>query len=136
MITISNAGQKIKTTNYWDHEYANKGKIFFSVNAGAIRMLVPETMFHIIPEIETGKKVIISRGPWPDAGRNDAFEVLFEDYSDNPFALHTGLEQWSPIPKKSSKWLFTAWTREGCFYHAKCKYRVVDKIPYLKAWGE
>lgn len=136
IITISNAGQKIKDTNYWDSEYAQAGKAYISINAGCIRLLVPEAMFHMIPEIESGKKVIISRGPWPTEGREDAFEIMFEDYSDNPFALWLGTEQWDMIPKKSQKWDFTAWTRTGMFYSAKCKYRIVDKIPYMKEWGK
>jgi hypothetical protein len=132
LITIENRGQKIKDTNYWTSDYAKSGKIFLSVNAGCIRMLIPESMFTIIPEIETGKKVIISRGPWPDMGKEDAFELMFEDYSDNPFALWVGTEQWDLIPKKSQKWDFSAWTQTGMFYSAKCKYRTVTKLPWLK----
>ena len=134
LITIGNAGQEIGSTDYWDSEYALAGKCFVSINAGCIRLLIPELMFHIMPEIETGKKIIVSRGPWPAESRTDAFEIMLKDYSDNPFALWFGTEQWDMIPKKSQKWDFSEWTRNGMFYKSKCKYRYVDKIPCLKEW--
>jgi hypothetical protein len=83
-IMITNAGKKIQKTNYWDSELASAGKLFFSPNAGCIRMLIPDNMHHIIPEIQTGKKIIISRGPWPAMNRSDAFEILFDDYQRWP----------------------------------------------------
>lgn len=136
IIKIANEGKKIKETNYWDSEYAEAGKIYFSINAGCIRMLIPDTMEHIIPEIKTGRKIILSRGLWPEQGREDAFEVLFDDYSDAPFVLHVGKEQWDMIPKKLSGWEFAAWTRSGLVLQKKCYYRNVGKIPCMKPWGK
>jgi len=46
-------------------------------NAGCIRALVPESKKNIIQEMKTGKKVILSRGPFPAQHREDAFEILF-----------------------------------------------------------
>ncbi len=136
LIKIENTGKKIKKTNYWKSEYATEGKLYFSINAGCIRMLVPEKMEHIIPEIKTGKKIILSRGAWPEQGRDDSFEILFDDYSDNPFVLHVGTEQWDMIPKKEKGWEFAVWTRERNVLQKKCYYRKVSKIPYMKPWGE
>lgn len=139
LFTIENAGQKIKETNYWDQPAAQAGKVYFSINAGCIRMLLPDNMHHLIQEFKTGKKVIISRGPWPAEGRDDAFEILFDDYSDNPVALHVRVEQWDFLPKKKSvgsKWQFSIWTRQRCVLQKKCYYRTVDQIPHLKPWGK
>lgn len=138
LITIENAGQKIVKTNYWQHEYAKAGKLYFTSNAGAVRMLIPGTMEQIIPEIKTGKKVILPRGHWPDYGREDAFEFMFEDFSDSPYAIHVGTDQWDMIPKWDRKggWVFAAWTEnEGCVYEKRMRYRLVDKIPCMKPWG-
>ena len=85
VITIGNGGADIKTTNYWTTDHAKNGIIFFSVNGGCIRALVPESMAEVIPEMKTGKEVIISRGPMPSQGRDDVFEIMFDDRSDNPF---------------------------------------------------
>jgi hypothetical protein len=136
MFTFENAGKKLKSTNYWDSEHAKKGALFFSINAGCIRMLIPDNMHHIISEIKTGKKIIISRGPWPDQNREDGFEILFDDYTEAPFTLHVGVEQWAMLPAKSNKWEFAAWTREGMVLEKRCYYRTVDHIPYGKPWGE
>ena len=138
-ITIENAGKKIKSTNYWDTEQAQAGKLYFSINAGCIRMLLPDIMWFIIPELLTGKKIIISRGPWPDQNRPDAFEIMFDDYSDSPYALHVGTEQWDMVPAKDtvgSQWDFAAWTRTRNVLHKKCYYRLVKEIPCLKPWKE
>ena len=138
-ITIGNAGKILKKTNYWDSEIASSGIIFFSVNAGCIRMLIPDIMAAIIPEIKTGKKIIISRGPWPAQGKDDGLEILFEDYSDSPYMLHVSTKQWDMLPEKKSagkKWEFAAYTKSKRIFSKKCYYRVVDQIPYMKPWGE
>jgi hypothetical protein len=136
-ISITNAGKKIQETNYWDSDVAKAGKLFFSPNAGCIRMLIPDNMHYIIPEIQTGKKIIISRGPWPAVDRSDAFEILFDDYSDEPFALHVGTEQWLMLPQKTSGWAFAAWTRTGCVMEKpKIYYRAVVSIPCLRPWRD
>ncbi len=36
-IEISNDGQKITATNYWQSDYARAGALYISVNAGAVR---------------------------------------------------------------------------------------------------
>ncbi len=137
IIEIENAGPKIKATNYWNSEYADHGVLFFSPNAGVIRVLVPPIAEHMIPEMKTGKKIILSRGPWPEEGREDAFELLFDDYSDSPFALHIGTEQWAIIPKLDSRWQVAVWTQhQGCVLQKKLYYRKVNKIPCLLPWGK
>ena len=56
VITLTNAGPDIGKTNYWSTRQAKDG---------CIRALVPESKKNIIQEMKTGKKVILSRGPFP-----------------------------------------------------------------------
>jgi len=134
-ITIGNDGADIKTTNYWDTDHAKKGIIHFSVNGGCIRALVPECMAEVVVEMATGREVILSRGPFPSQGQDDAFEVMFEDNTDNPFALHVSIGQWDMVPKQSDKWIFAAWTAEGKVFQCdKCLVRQVPSLPWLKPW--
>lgn len=99
MITITNNGPLIKRTNYWNSQYAKWGAIYLSLNAGAWRILVPPAQAAaMLAEMRTGKEVIFSRGPWPEQNRADALEVMFDDGSDGPFALHIGQEQWDVLP--------------------------------------
>jgi len=134
-LTITNAGKKVESRNYFDSEQARQGKMYFSVNAGCILMLLPDNMHNLIPEFQTGKRIIISRGPLPEFGREDSFEIMFDDASDNPFALHVGMNQWDMIPKKDNGWEFAIWTRQRCVLQKKCYYRVVESLPCLKPWG-
>ena len=135
VITLTNNGPDIEKTNYWSTRQAKDGIIYFSVNAGCIRALVPESKKNIIQEMKTGKKVIISRGPFPSQGREDAFEILFDDYSNDPFVIFTGVDQWDLAPEQDDRWTFTAWTTHGKVYHCdQCKVRHVDKLPCLKPW--
>jgi len=92
-IQIENRGQAIVKTNYWDSEYAQAGMFYLSWNAGAARLLVPDAQKLTLPEMRTAKYVIVSRGPWDDHGGRDALELLFEDGSDAPFAVHLVSEQ-------------------------------------------
>ena len=137
LVKIINAGKKIKETNFWDSELAKYGKFYCSINAGCIRLLVPDNQVHLLSEMKTGKKVILSRGPWPQMGVDDGFEIMFEDYSNCPFSIHVGTESWDLLPDQNttgSKWQFAIWTRSGCMYQSKCYYRIVDEIPHMKPW--
>ena len=62
MITISNAGQAITGTNYWDSPHAKSGLYFASWNAGALRLLVPDNQAAAIAEMLTGPRCIVTRG--------------------------------------------------------------------------
>ena len=135
-LTVENAGQDILRTNYWDLEHAKRGFFFISVNAGCVRLLVPETQLQMIPEFETGEYVILSRGPWPAQGRPDAIEILFEDFSDSPFALHLTIEQCDMLPDGIGDWTFAVWTQQGLQFSRPLKYRRVKQIPCLKPWKD
>lgn len=84
-IQILNEGQVVKHTNYWDHSLALAGYFYLSWNAGAARLLVPDIQKTMLREIRKAKEVIISRGPLQ--GR-DGLELLFEDNSNAPYAIH------------------------------------------------
>ena len=138
-IKIGNKGQEINETNFWDHETARDGRFVFSTNAGCIRMLVPDNQILLLAEFTTAKQIVVSRGPWPSMNKPDGFEIMFDDYSDAPFAVHVGPESWVMLPKKNTagdRWDFAIWTRAGRMYKSKCFYRVVDRIPYMQPWGE
>lgn len=137
-IEIANNGKEITETNYWDHKIAAEGKLFFSINAGCIRVLVPDIMAPIVDEMKTGKYAIVSRGPWLDAGRDDGLEIIFEDKSDAPYMIHTGVEQWDMVPatKDAGKgWRLSVWTKSGKQFEIPCRYRLVAHIPWMKPWS-
>lgn len=138
MITIGNKGQAVTHTNYWDSDFAEAGMLFLTWNAGAARLLVPDSMKSSIREMKTAKYVIISSGPLYCRGGVDALELLFEDGSDTPLAITMSAEMSDRklTDRRIDAGLnFTVWTRSGMKLMLPGKYRVVDQVPCLRKWS-
>lgn len=142
-ITIKNHGPLIVETNYWYSEYERAGKIYCSVNAGAVRLLLPRAQFAAVGEMRTAKYVILSRGPWPEMRIAEAVELLFEDDSDSPYCLHlsgTSFDMIPGEPEPGQEWIVSVWVeKDGQPKKAlerPCKWRRVGKIPCLAKWGK
>ncbi len=139
MLTILNAGQAIKKTNYFDSAHARAGMCYLSWNAGAGRVLLPDSLLPDIQEMRSAKYVVVSRGPWTDQGGREAIELLFEDGSDDPFCLHLVIEQTDrriPETDQGGGFVITICTRAGEQLRFAGKYRVVEEIPCLLPWSE
>jgi hypothetical protein len=142
-ITIENDGPEIISTNYWTTPHAQRGYYHLSINAGAFRLLVPDSQLRNIEEWRSAREVIISRGPWPGAGKSDALEILFEDDTDNPYAIHLVVEQVDrlplptdmDVPGQPHRWQFSVWTKSGKTLQLPARYRIVAKIPHLRSWN-
>lgn len=137
MLTITNKGQAIESTNYWDSEHAKAGYCYLSWNAGAARLLMPDALKPAIREMRTAQYVIVSRGPWREHGNRDALELLFEDGSDTPYCLHLVAEQTDrllPEDNQGGGFVVTVWTRGGEKLRLPGKYRTVPDIPCLDPW--
>ena len=138
MITFENRGQAIARTNYWDSEHAKAGYLYLSWNAGAGRLLIPDSQKPMLREMRSAREVIISRGPWADQGGRDALELLWEDDSDSPFCMHLVAEQTDrllPDTDQGGGFVIAAWTRYGLKHRWPGRYRVVEQIPYLQPWA-
>jgi hypothetical protein len=141
VLQIENHGPLLIASNFWGTEMERAGKFYLSINAGAFRLLVPRGQEPAVTEMATAQEVVVSRGPWPAEGRDEGIELLFEDGSDAPFCLHLSIESLDRLPLAEDagrEWVFTAWTapRRGRPHKAlerPCWYRVVPKIPWLRA---
>lgn len=139
-IETVNHGPLIVSSTYWGSAIEEAGKIWISANAGAIRVMVPRVMRRIIEDMRTAKYVICSRGPWPDQGREDAMELLFDDETDSPFSLHVGPESVDLFPGDpgANQWICSVWDLKKNKPHKAlerpCHWRRVEKIPCLKPW--
>lgn len=89
MLTISNSGPLLVETNYWQSEHALRGYVYMSANAGAWRLLLPAASAAQLPEMKTGKAVLIEKN---SAGGN-AWDIVFEDGTDSPFCVTLGQAQ-------------------------------------------
>lgn len=137
-LTISNKGPAIRATNYWSSEWSLRGALYCSVNAGALRILLPPSMEGYLLDMQAAREVVMSRGPFPEMRRDDAIEIMFDDGSDSPFCLHLGTEQIDrvlPDSDAGSEFTCTVWVnRDGphCALEKPCYYRRVTELPCLE----
>lgn len=141
IITISNHGPLIAATNYWESAIEAAGKVFVSANAGAIRILIPREHRAVIEDMRAARHCVLSRGPWPEMGLADAVEIMFDDGSGEPFALHLSPESFDLIPaapEAGREWVVTAWDLKRRRPHKAveraCHWRRVDRLPCLAPW--
>lgn len=140
LLAIRNDGPEIAETNYFGTAQARAGYVYLSTNAGCFRLLIPGRILpDMLREISAAQEVIVSRGPWPERGRPDALEIMFEDGTDAPYALHIGTEQTDRIPEEGDQgkpWTFTVWGPAGKALTLPCRYRLVPRIPWMQPYRE
>jgi hypothetical protein len=113
LISIVNHGPLVRETNYWTSPLAEAGKVFVSVNAGAIRVLLPPQHYALLADMRAAKECVLSRGPWPETGIREAVELMWDDGSRSPFALHLTREAFDMLPGRPEpgrEWVCSVWT--------------------------
>jgi hypothetical protein len=146
VLLLGNDGPDLTWTNYFDSDMARRRLVYVTTNAGAFRMLVPAGAgpFRWLPVMADVPELVISRGPWPAAGLADAFELLFDDHTVSPLAIHLGPGAFDRLPAASDEggtFRFSAWVRNGGRGRIRkvidrpCLYRRVARLPCLAPWG-
>lgn len=143
IIQVTNHGGLILRSNYWESPISKRGLFFCSVNAGAIRVLVPPQYNSVLGDMRAAKACVLSRGPWPDQHLADAVEIMWDDGSDSPFALHLTPESFDMLPAEPEpgrEWVCDVYVQKDGIPHRsltrRCHWRRVPRIPWLKPWGE
>jgi hypothetical protein len=144
ILTIANHGPEIIRTNFFDLSEASFGKIFISINAGAFRLLVPPMKEGELVEMQTAKYCVVSRGPIEAMGLADGFEILFDDGSPTPYAIHLSTDCFDRLPlaqNEQHEWTLSAWTagyhgRPHKAFERPCWYRIVPCLPWMKPYPE
>ncbi len=141
IIEIQNHGPLIERTNYYESALSAAGKIYVSINAGAIRVLLPPSKFRDLTQMRQSKYCILSRGPWPEMGLAEAVEIMYEDHSDAPYALHLSPESFDMLPampEAGREWVLYVYSLKMGDLHKslerKCYWRRVEKIPCMEEW--
>jgi len=141
ILEIQNHGPLITGSNYWESEMAARGYYYVSINAGAIRLLVPNSMRAEISEMRKGAKhVVVSMLPpekWEDG--KYAIEWMVEDGSETPYALHLSppqIDRRPPPEDVGREFIATIWDQKKGRPH-KCLERpaylqIVPSLPWLK----
>jgi hypothetical protein len=139
VIVTTNEGPAIVESSYWTSGLAKAGKVYVTVNAGAIRVLVPNQFRDLPDEVGSAQYAVLSRGPWPAQRLADAVEILWEDGSQSPYALHLAPEAFDLLPGDPgvSDWIVTTWDvdaagRPRLRTQHLCFWRRVPRLPWLK----
>lgn len=147
MIRLENDGPRLVSTNYWETENATAGHLYLSINAGALRVLIPSAQLRSSPDLlsdlESARLFVLSRGPWPAAGRADALELLADDDTDSPWVMHLGVESIDRLPPDSESGralqvlVYTRGFRgvPELVLERPGRYRRVKKLPHMKPWS-
>lgn len=134
-LTITNNEGEIASTNYWETEASQKGLFYLSTNAGVLRLLVPVANESWLPDMTEGvKEVVLTRGRFNNV--NDVVEIMFEDGSPSPFALHIAHEQLDRLWLREDErkpHRFTIWAKDrGKIAEFTCWLRRAANLPYMK----
>jgi len=139
---VKSHGSLIIETDYWQSERAKAGHIFVSSNGGAIRVLIPPKHRDMIEAARASEYAIVSVGPWPAAGAT-AFEILWEDHSDNPYVVHVAPEACGMLPGEpppGEAWVISIWDEKKGRPHKaverRCHWRRVAELPCLQPWED
>lgn len=138
LIHIANKGQLIAETNYFDCEVAQRGFFFLSWNAGAGRLLVPDSQKPALRQMRSAKYVVISSGPLVEHGGIPALQLMFEDHSDSPFCITITIAQTDrmlPSTDEGGGFYVSVWTKSGQKLRLPGRYRNVASLPCLDEWG-
>jgi hypothetical protein len=140
-IRVTNHGPLLLSSNYWESELAAAGKLFVSVNAGAIRILLPPQLYGDLADMRSAPECVLSRGPWPAERQREAVEIMWDDGSANPYALHLTPASFDSLPGEpmlGREWILSVWTKKDSSPHKalerRCHWRRVVRIPCLEPW--
>ena len=101
IITVANDGPQLAATNYWGTECDRAGKFYFTSNATCVRVLVPRSRTPEAREMATGRIAVLSIGPCADWGGKTAAHLMFDDGSNSPYCLFSGLSAFDVLPSEA-----------------------------------
>lgn len=140
-LEIINQGPLITASNYWQSEAALHGKLYLSINAGALRLLVPLSLRPAISEMRPGAQHVVASflaAPQWRAGAH-CMEWMVEDGTSAPWSCHLSPGQIDrcPGPDDAGKqWIATVWDETSGKPH-KCielpaYVQIVPSLPWLR----
>jgi hypothetical protein len=136
---------RVTGSTYWESDICKNSRFYMTVINNVYSLLIPGTCRNLFKEIQGSFSVVISRGTYKE--KDDCFEIMFDDLSDQPYMIILEAEQMFPYPSHES----TGWKGE---LHIHCGgagdltifrnvyYRIVETLPCMRSpeesfnWGE
>lgn len=141
IISIQNDGPLVVASNFWKTDMAARGFFYVSVNAGAVRLLVPSVQHAIIGDMCPGAKYVVVSCLSPDRWQTGqpCAEWMVEDESDFPWSCQLHPEQIDRVPTPEDvgrKWIATVWEEKNGLPYKCVEWpayaQIVPRIPWLK----
>ena len=123
LLEIQNNGQELVATNFWNSEIAKHGRFYLSFNAGALRVLLPDSTSHWLSEMRTAKTVDLCRY---ESIAGPVYDVIFDDGSSRPFSITTtvnGSDRLLPRSEHNKRITISVWTK-GADGMPSCRLRL------------
>jgi hypothetical protein len=116
LLQIKNDGPNIVETNFWDSDFAVRGLLYLSANAGVLRLLVPDSQLQYLAEMRTGRSAAIERSMFS----RTAVDIVFNDGTQTPFSVAIEPQQTDRTLKPGEATL-AVWTRAGKQLELPCR---------------
>lgn len=95
-ITNSNDGSAVISTTYWSTDHARAGLLYLSINAGAVRILVPRSATTLLADLPpVGTEVELRRRV---EGERTMLQILYLDIPTEPYEV--AIDQ-----RQSDRWI-------------------------------
>lgn len=140
-LTITNHGSLITASNFWETGAALRGRLYLSLNAGAIRLMVPDNQRARISDMRPRSKYVVVSFLPAEKWREGAYAVewMVEDGRGDPWSCHLSPGQIDRMPLAEDvgrEWIATVWDRKNGRPH-KCLERpayvqIVPSLPWLR----
>jgi hypothetical protein len=122
-------------TTYWDTDICKNGLFYLINNMNKYFLFIPENKDDVLREMDTGKSIVITRGNYN--GKSDCFDIMFNDNTDNPYAILLEDEYFTRNSPLKEGWNGTFYIYSGSLeeyksFFANVYYRVTENIPCLQ----
>lgn len=140
LLEVVNKGQDLVASNYWDTVYNKKGLIMVTMNAGALRLLMPDdfALPETLNDYKKAAHAVLTMGSWLD--KPIAVEIMLEDFTNAPHTFHllpTVFLEGIPLLDRDTC-TFSIWTKgpnKVCEMTCYLR-RTIHRLPYQKPYKE
>lgn len=108
LIQTTYKNNELTGSNYWGSELEKIGLVFLSINEGKARLLWPNRADYKrhMRDLKTAKETAITLGNFIEsfgAPESSGIEILFDDYTSHPFAIHSVSKYVDKLEELTSK---------------------------------
>ena len=124
----------LSDTDYWQLDMCENGFYYCVFNMDKYFLLIPKDRNNLEDEIASTESVIITRGNFK--GKDNWFELMFEDNTDTPYSIMLENEQLNRVSAQKKGWnghfyIFSGSLKNCIRKFDKVYYRETNTLPCL-----